>query len=77
MRRLIGRFLVFHTSALPKRMGIPVRRAGRRLLFSKKQRVETTRRVLSEEHIKVRAELVERGLTKAYSLNKFDMPKDK
>jgi hypothetical protein len=36
MRRLIGRFLVFHTSALPKRIGIPVRRVGRKILFKRK-----------------------------------------
>ena len=35
MRTLIGRFLVFHTSKLPKRIGIPVRRVGRKILFRK------------------------------------------
>ena len=37
MRTLIGRFLVFHTSKLPKRIGIPVRRVGRKILFGKKR----------------------------------------
>ena len=36
MRTLIGRFLVFHTSKLPKRIGIPVRRVGRKILFRKR-----------------------------------------
>jgi len=36
MRTLIGRFLVFHTSKLPKRIGVPVRRVGRKILFRKK-----------------------------------------
>lgn len=35
MRTLIGRFLVFHTKALPKVIGIPVRRVGRKILFRK------------------------------------------
>lgn len=76
MRRFIGRFLVFRTSALPKRIGVPVRRLGRKLLF-KKQRVETTRQILRGEHIKVRAELEERWVTKTYSRLKIDMPEDK
>ena len=36
MRTFIGRFLVFHTSKLPKRIGVPVRRVGRKILFRKK-----------------------------------------
>jgi len=36
MRTFIGRFLVFHTSKLPKRIGVPVRRIGRKILFNKK-----------------------------------------
>ena len=35
MRTLIGRFLVFHTSKLPKRIGVPIRRVGRKILFRK------------------------------------------
>lgn len=37
LRILIGRGLVFHTSKLPKSIGIPVRRMGRRILFGKKR----------------------------------------
>lgn len=37
VRTIVGRMLVFHTSALPKRIGIPVRRMGRKILFNKKQ----------------------------------------
>ena len=37
MRTMIGRFLVFHTSKLPKRIGVPVRRVGRKILFGKKR----------------------------------------
>lgn len=37
MRTLIGRFLVFRTSKLPKSIGIPVRRMGRKILFGKKR----------------------------------------
>jgi hypothetical protein len=36
IRTLVGRMLVFHTSALPKRIGIPVRRMGRKILFGRK-----------------------------------------
>ena len=36
MRTFIGRFLVFHTSKLPKRIGVPVRRMGRKILFRKR-----------------------------------------
>lgn len=37
VRVLIGRTLVFKTSRLPKRIGIPVRRFGRRILFGHKK----------------------------------------
>ena len=36
MRTMIGRFLVFNTSMLPKRIGVPIRRVGRKILFKKK-----------------------------------------
>ena len=36
MRTMIGRFLVFRTSMLPKKIGVPIRRVGRRILFKKK-----------------------------------------
>ena len=41
MRKVIGRFLVFHTSKLPKRIGIRVRRVGRKILFGKKRPAST------------------------------------
>ena len=37
LRVLIGRALVFKTRSLPKRIGIPVRRMGRKILFGKKR----------------------------------------
>lgn len=52
MRRFIGRMLVFHTSALPKRIGIPIRRMGRKLLFARG---------------KCHAKAIERSFTKSYS----------
>ena len=41
MRKKIGRFLVFHTSKLPKRIGKPIRRVGARLLFGSKRPAST------------------------------------
>ena len=41
MRTLVGRFLVFRTGKLPKRIGIPVRRIGRKILFGKKRPAST------------------------------------
>ena len=37
LRVLIGRALVFKTRSLPKSVGIPVRRLGRKILFGKKR----------------------------------------
>ena len=36
LRTLIGRSLVFGTKRLPKSVGVPARRLGRRILFRKK-----------------------------------------
>lgn len=36
VRTLVGRALVFHTGRLPKKIGVPIRRVGRRILFRKR-----------------------------------------
>lgn len=41
VRTLVGRFLVFRTKQLPKRIGIPVRRMGRKILFGRKRPAST------------------------------------
>ena len=37
LRTIIGRTLVFKTRSLPKCVGVPVRRLGRKILFGKKR----------------------------------------
>ena len=39
VRTLVGRFLVFHTSGLPKPIGIRVRRMGRKIMFTRKSKL--------------------------------------
>lgn len=41
LRVLIGRTLVFKTRSLPKSVGIPVRRLGRKILFGHKKPAST------------------------------------